>query len=323
MRIVFMGTPEFAVPALEKLVENHYEISAVVTQPDRPVGRGRALAPSPVKAFAVSHQLPVLQPESLKKPGIDGKLRTLRPDVIIVVAFGQLLPKQVLEIPPLGCLNVHPSLLPKYRGPSPVAGAILAGESKTGVTIMLMDEGWDTGPILAQRPVAILPDDTTGSLEKKLSLVGAELLIDVLPRWAAGQIKPQPQNPNQATYTKPITKNDGRIDWRMPADELALRCRAFNPWPSCFTFFGGKLLKILRARPYLKWRPEDVVAEALVPGKVIEVQVPNGAGGEKAIGVVTGRGVLLLQEVQLEGGRPMPIEQFVRGQRGFVGSVLS
>lgn len=316
MRIIFMGTPEFALPALEKLVENRYEISAVVTQPDRPAGRGRALAPSPVKVFAVAHRLPVLQPESLKTPGIDQKLRTLRPEVIVVAAFGQLLPRSVLEIPPLGCINIHPSLLPKYRGPSPVAGAILAGESVTGVTIMLMDEGWDTGPILAQRKVPILPDDTTGSLERKLAQVGAELLIDTLPRWASGEVKPRPQNHAEATYTKPIAKEDGRIDWQLPAEELSRRCRAFSPWPGCFTQFGGKTLKILKSRPYPQWTGQDT------PGHVVEIEMAEGARRQKAVGVATGQGALLLLEVQLEGGKAMPIEQFVRGQRQFLGSRL-
>lgn len=316
MRIVFMGTPDFALPALEKLVEKGHEIAAVVTQPDKPTGRGRMLAPPPVKKLAESLGLAVIQPASLKKEGIDRKLRSLRPDAIVVAAFGQLLPRSVLDIPPLGCINIHPSLLPKHRGSSPIAGAILAGEDLTGVTIMLMDEGWDTGAILSQRTVPIGPDETTADLEKRLAQVGADLLVETLPRWAAGQIRPRAQDQASATYTRPITREDGRIDWRRPAVELSRRCRAFNPWPGCYTGLEGRLLKIWRAQAQAGWRGAGAV------GEVIEVGAAEPGRARKRIGVATGEGLLLLDEVQLEGSRAMPVEQLARGRRGFVGSRL-
>lgn len=306
-RLVFMGTPDFAVPILRSLIDR-YEVVGVVTRPDRATGRGRKVVPSPVKEFALAHGLRILQPKSLRRPEVVAGLEELKPQLIIVAAYGQILPPQVLTLPPLGCINVHPSLLPKYRGPSPVAGAILAGETETGVTLFLMGEGMDTGPILAQRRIEIETEDSRGSLSDKLSRLGAELLLETLPRWIEGEIVPQPQDDSRATYTKLISKGEGLIDWSRPAVEVWRRCRAYHPWPSAYTYWQGRLFKVLRARALPGWSGGEE------PGRVM--RLPEG------IGVSAGEGVLLLEEVQLAGKKAMSSEEFSRGQRGFLGSVL-
>jgi len=302
-----MGTPPFAVPALEAVAER-YEVVGVVTQPDRPARRGRKLSSSAVKKAALRLGLRVLQPESLRRTEAVAQLRDLKPQVMAVAAFGQILRPEVLSIPPSGVINVHPSLLPKYRGASPIAGTLLAGEEETGVTIMLMDEGMDTGPILAQRTVEIDAEDTTGSLEETLATLGAELLVDTLPGWLDGAIEAQAQDNSKATYTRPVSKKDAVIDWELPAPDIWYRIRAFNPRPGARTYWKGNLLKILRARPERKRKGTEK------PGEV--VVLPSG------VGVEAGQGVLLLEEVQLAGKRAMGAEEFVRGQREFVGSVL-
>lgn len=318
MRIIFMGSPEFAVPSLLKLVESGYQVVAVVTQADKPAGRGKVLQPSPVKAVAQKLGLPVLQPTRLRQLDIVQKLRALRPDVIVVAAFGKILPREVLDIPPLKCLNVHPSLLPKYRGSSPIANAILNGDAQTAVTIMLLEERMDAGPILAQRKAPVLPDDTTESLGRKLAELGAELLAETLPRWARGEIVPQNQDDSEATYTRIIAKTDGQIDWDLSADEIGRRCRAFYPWPGCYTRWDGKLLKLLRVLPFPDWQgpaaPGQVIVLAELP--------PLGSTPGSNVAVATGKGALVLHEVQLEGRNPMSIEQFLRGHRDFVRAVL-
>lgn len=306
-RIMFMGTPSFAVPCLQALV-GHYEIVAVVTQPDRPARRGRRLVASAVKNAALAYDLPLMQPESLRQEEVIAEIRELQPQVIVVAAYGQILRPQVLSIPPSGVINVHPSLLPKYRGASPIAGALLAGEEKTGVTIMLMDEGMDTGPIMAQISIKILPEDTTGSLVERLARTGADLLLETLPRWLEGQIKPQPQDSARATYTKPIAKKDGLIDWSLPAVEIWGRVRAFDPWPGAHTWWRGKLFKVLASRPLPEWAGKGK------PGQVLDLSA--------GVAVATGQGALLLQEVQLAGRRAIGIQDFVRGQRDFIGSLL-
>ena len=229
LRIVFMGTPEFAVPSLNYLILNHYEIMAVYTQPDRPAGRGRTQVSLPVKEAALKWQLPVVQSVSLKSAEAALRLADFHPDVIVVAAFGQILPQSVLDIPRCGCLNIHPSLLPRFRGASPVAAAILAGEEFTGVSIMLMDSGLDTGPVLARAAVSVSPQDNTGSLTGKLSLVAAWLLQEALVGWWRHEIAPQPQNEAEATYSAHITKEEGEIDWNLPAVAIWRRVRAFNP----------------------------------------------------------------------------------------------
>jgi len=310
-RLVFMGTPDFAVPSLEKLAER-YEIAAVVTRPDRPSGRKRRLTAPPVKEAALAHHLPLWQPPTLRAPEAVARLRALAPDLVVVVAFGQILRPDVLGIPPHGCLNVHGSLLPRYRGPAPVAAAILAGETGSGVTLMRLDAGLDTGPILAQAACPILPDDTAASLGARLSRLGADLLIEALPRWLAGEITPRPQDEAQATYCRLMSKADGRLNWDNPAAYLARQVRACLPWPAAFTNWQGQPLKVLRAAALSDWQGQGE------PGRVVTLDDGTGGGA----GVITGEGVLRLEEVQLAGKQPASIEAFLRGRRGFVGSVL-
>jgi len=226
-----MGTPQFAMPVLERLLNSPHQVVAVCTQPDKPVGRRRDLIRPPVKALALNRHIPVMQPETFKSPQTVRELSRFCPGFIVIAAFGLILPPEVLSLPKFGCLNVHPSLLPRHRGPSPVVNAILDGDETTGVTIMLLDAGLDSGPILAQREMPILPEDTTGSLTDKLAQLGAALLVDILPEWLEGKIKPQPQEENGATFTKLITSGDGKIDWHLPVVEIWRRVRAYNPWP--------------------------------------------------------------------------------------------
>lgn len=311
MRIVFMGSSEFGVPALERLVESEHAVAAVYAPPDRPAGRGRRLVPPVIKDAAARRGIPVFQPERLGGQEEIERLATLSPDVIIVVAYGKLLPRSVLDIPPYGCLNLHPSLLPRHRGPSPIAAAILSGDPETGVTLMQLDEGMDTGPILAQRKVRVNPDDTAESLGSRLAHAGAELLMESLPDWFAGRLRAFPQAENRATCTALITKEDGEIDWRLSAEEIARRIRAFHPWPGGYTHWEGKALKIIEAVP-LSEKANGI------PGTVVSIP----AHPDAPIGVITGSGVLGLRRIQLEGKRETPAAEFVRGHRGFVGARL-
>ncbi|MDD5288462.1 MAG: methionyl-tRNA formyltransferase [Dehalococcoidales bacterium] len=311
MRIVFMGTPEFAVYPLEALAGSGDEVVAVYTQPDRPSGRGRAVEETPVKKAALRCNLSVLQPENLKSPETIRQLAELKPDAIVVAAFGQILRQSVLEIPPFGCINIHPSLLPRYRGVAPVPAAILNGEAFTGVSIMLLDKGIDTGPVLARAQVPVTSQDTAGLLLEKLSRIGAQLLLDVLPRWYRKEIKPQPQGDTGATYTKMLAKEAGEIDWHLPAVEIWRRIRAYQPWPGCYTKWQGKQLKIIEAIP--------LAGEGgAKPGEVVAVKDTPAA-----FGVASGDGVLGVIKVQLEGKRVMPADEFLRGQRQFIEAVLA
>jgi methionyl-tRNA formyltransferase len=310
-RVVFMGTPEFAVPSLEALIRSTYQVVAVYTQPDRKAGRGQGIAFSPVKQLALSQGLEVVQPDSLRATGAIDKLASFTPDLIVVAAFGQILPQEVLALPKSGCINVHPSLLPRYRGASPIATAILQGDEITGVTIMLLDIGMDTGPILSQKDVSISADDTAGSLTAKLARVGAQLLMETLPLWIDGRITPRPQEESRASYSAVINKGDGEIDWRLPAVELWRRARAFDPWPGCYARWQGKRLNLRKVVPLQGDEPGE-------PGKVIALYPPAPA----VVGVETGDGVLGLLGVQLEGKREMSADEFVRGQREFIGSSL-
>jgi methionyl-tRNA formyltransferase len=312
-RAVFMGTPRFAVPTLQALCR-HHEVIGVVTQPDRPAGRGRAVVASPVKEEALGHSLPVFQPTSLRSPAALRQLAEWQPQIVVVAAFGQILPRQVLDLPPHGCLNVHASLLPLYRGAAPIPAAILAGETVTGITIMRMDEGLDTGPILAQAKLRIAPDDTSGSLTPKLADLGAALLDETLPAWMAGEIVLQPQDPGRATFCRPLKKEDGKLDWTRPAAELDRRVRACHPWPGAYTFWQGRPLKITRTRPWSDAPVQESGAWPKQPGKVLTL--PHG------IGVVTGEGLLEIHQVQPAGKKPMAAEAFARGQRDLVGSCL-
>jgi methionyl-tRNA formyltransferase len=308
LRLVFMGSPRFAVPPLEHLLASKYQVAAVYTQPDRPAGRGRGLAASPVKQVAQARGLTVVQPASLKAAGVIERLKSFNPEVIVVAAYGQILPRSVLELPKLGCLNIHPSLRPRFRGASPVASAILAGDDFSGVTIMLMDEGLDTGPLLARAQVPVCPRDTTGSLTAKLSWLGAGLLGEVLVGWELGELTPRPQDEAAASYSGPIAKEEGEIDWGLPALGIWRRVRAFNPWPGCYTRWRGKTLKIIEAVP--------LEGSTVATGEVVVLNSKNG------FGVGTGDGVLGVLKVQMEGKRAMPAGDFLRGQREFIGSVL-
>ena len=307
MRIVYMGTPEFAVPALGRLAHGEHRVEAVYTGLDKPAGRGREVVPPPVKKRALELGIEVRQTASLKNDDAVAALEALWPDVIVVASFGLILPPRVLAIPPYGCINLHPSLLPRYRGPTPIPAAILSGDDVTGASIMLMDEGIDSGPVLAQRTVPIDPSDTTQSLTDKLAIVSADLLMETLPLWLSRSLAPRPQRPEEATYTKMLDKDDGKIDWHLPAIELWRRVRAFHPWPTCFTSWNGKGMRILEALPQAGQLGE--------PGRVLDL-------GRGDVGVQAGEGILKVVKIQLEGKREMLAGEFVRGQRGFVGSVL-
>jgi methionyl-tRNA formyltransferase len=309
LRLVFMGSPQFAVPPLEHLLVSNYQVAAVYTQPDKPAGRGRGLLASAVKQAARARGLTVVQPDSLKAAGVVERLGGFEPDVIVVAAFGQILPKTVLALPRLGCINVHPSLLPRFRGASPVASAILAGDDFTGVSLMLMDEGLDTGPVLARAQLPVLARDTTGSLTAKLSWLGAQLLGEVLVGWSRGELAPRPQNESKATYCQPIAKEEGEIDWRQPAVDIWRRVRAFNPWPGCYTRWRGRSLKIIEAAPLEGGKSSG-------PGRVVALNSKAG------FGVATGDGILGVWRVQMEGKKAMPAGEFLRGQREFIGAVL-
>ena len=332
MRMVFMGTPSYAIPVLEALLTLGCQVAGVYTQLDKPSGRGRVEEPSAVKGYALKHGIEVFQPASLHRGEVQQALASLCPEVIVVAAYGKILPPEVLSIPSHGCVNVHPSLLPKYRGPSPVATAILEGEAYTGATIMLMDEGMDTGPVLANRSVPIhAREDTTESLTPSLFQLGAELLKEVLPVWLKGEIMPRPQDPGQATVTKKLEKSDGEAGWELAADELERRVRAFTPWPGLYTFWRGKWLKILSSAPssYPRVRSRlqqgtnvpcatlDAAYENKAPGLVVPLDEPDSP-----VGVLTGRGVLGIKSLQLEGKRAVSSEEFLRGYRDFVGSRL-
>jgi len=308
-RIVFFGTPRFGVPVLEALVQ-HHQVVAVVTQPDRAAGRGRALFAAPaVKQAALVHGLKVLQPISLRRDTeVLAWLHQMEADLFVIAAFGQILRPNVLAIPRHGCIGVHASLLPRWRGAAPIAAAILHGDAETGVSLMLTDAGMDTGPVIAQKRVPISQEDTTETLSETLSHVGAELLIETLPAWLAGNITPTPQEDSLATYAPMMNKADGIIDWQRPSEEIDRQLRAFTPWPGASTRYLGKSLRILRARPLADCGPEAI------PGTVVRLA--------QGIAVTTGRGLLLLEMVQLEGKKGVAAEDFARGQRQFVGSVL-
>jgi len=297
-RTVFMGSPDFAVPALERLAAAG-TVVGVVTQPDRPAGRGRTLVPPPVKEAALRLGLPVIQPERLRQPEAMAQLRLWAPDLIVVAAFGQILKPEVLDLPRFGCLNIHGSLLPRGRGAAPIQAAILAGDLETGITIMKMDPGVDTGPMLAMRSLPIAPDDTAGTLFDKLAPLGANLLLEALPRYLTGELVPQPQPAEGATYAPMLKKEDGLLDFSRPAVELERRVRAFQPWPGAYFDWQGAPLKVLRA---------SVSGEAS-PGAGTRLTVR----GSPALG--TGEGLLVLDAVQPAGKKPMPGRAFLVGAR--------
>lgn len=301
LSVVFAGTPDFAVPSLAALLEAGHTVRAVYTQPDRPAGRGRQTRPSPVKVFAETSGLPVRQPETLRSEAEQQALAELAPDCVVVAAYGLILPSAVLEGPPCGCVNVHASLLPRWRGPAPIQRALLAGDSETGISIMRMARGVDTGPVLARQAVPIHPEDTAGSLHDRLAALGAKLLVPTLAKWAAGAITPEPQDEAQACHAPKVDKSEARLDWSEPAASLARKVRAFDPWPVAWTPFHGKALRVWRAVAL----PEE--AGALPPGTVVRA---DAAG----IDVVTGAGLLRLLRLQPAGRTAMGPGEFLNGR---------
>jgi methionyl-tRNA formyltransferase len=317
MRIVFMGSPAFAVPTLRSLANSRHDVVAVVTQPDKPAGRGRAWTPPEVKLEAQRLGLPVMQPAKVSEPDAAEALRALEPDVIVVAAFGQILRKAVLEIPKRGSLNVHSSLLPRYRGASPVVAAILNGDEVTGVTIMEVVRALDAGPIVAMQEEPISPHDTAGSLEERLAVVGADLLMRVIDDWAEGRVEPRPQDDSKASYAPMLKRVDALIEWTRPASRLWREVRAYNPWPVAFTRWKGSELKVWEAWPLEGDTGED-------PGVVTGIEpLPPEAGGGSAVVVQAGSGRLALIRVQMPGKKALPGVDFARGKRDLVGSRLA
>lgn len=299
MRIVFMGTPDFSVPSLEALIRSGETLVGVVTQPDRPKGRGRPLVPSPVKQLCLKEGVPFLQPVKMKDPAFLEALTAWRPDLIAVAAFGRILPKVILDLPPLGCINVHASLLPRYRGAGPIQWAIINGEGETGITTMLMDEGMDTGAVLLQQPVPIQPDDTAGTLSARLAKVGAALLIETIRRLKEGTLTPRPQDHARATLAPLLKKEDGLIDWTLPAQRIADRVRGLSPWPGAYTYAGPERWTIWRVAA-------DGRPAGAPPGTVVEAR-------KDALLVATGEGVLAIAELQPANGRRMAVAHYLAG----------
>ena len=298
-----MGSPDFAVPALEALAV-HYRLAGVVTQPDRPAGRGGTMKPPAVKTAALRLDIPVIQPEKLRNPEALDQLRAWAPDLIVVAAFGQILRPDVLDLPKWGCINIHGSILPRGRGAAPIQAAILAGDQETGITIMKMDAGVDTGPMLSQRVIPISPEDTAGTLFEKLASLGAELLLETLPRYLSGDLQPQPQPAEGVTYAPMLKKADGLLNFTQPATLLERRVRAFNPWPGTWFEWNGVPVKVLRAR----------VSSEKSPGTGHRLII----AGCPAIG--TGEGILILEEIQPAGKKPMPGNAYLAGARDWQNS---
>jgi methionyl-tRNA formyltransferase len=313
VRIVFMGSPDFALPTLRRLIESEHEVAGVIAQPDRPAGRGRALRPPPVKELATECGLPVLQPERVNTPEALAAIRDLAPEAIVIAAYGQILKQELLDIPTRGCLNVHASLLPRHRGASPVAAAILAGDGETGVSIIEVVLALDAGPVLLQRALPIGQDDTTGALSGKLAELGAALLVEALPGWERGELVAQAQDESRATYAPQIKRSDGAIDWTLPAADVSRQVRAYHPWPLATTTVQGEPLRILEA-----WPLDDEADVA--PGTVIEVGDEARAGAGFA--VRCGEGALAVVRAQRAGKRAMAGDELLRGWRGLLGQRL-
>jgi len=305
---VFMGTSRFATPILQSLYD-HYGLVAVVTQPDRPSGRGRVISMPEVKQRALELDVPVHQPERVKDASVIDTIRGMNPELVVVAAYGQILPRSLLKIPPMGCINVHGSLLPKYRGAAPIHWALARGESETGVTTMLMDEGMDTGPVFLSRVVPIHPEDTAGSLSERLAVAGAALVIETIEGLKRGDLHPTPQDGRQATYAPPFKKKDGWMTWSEPARMLHHRIRAVTPWPGAFTRLRGRMLKIFWAEV------DEKPGGRQPPGCVVDT-------GAEGIRVATGKGHIILKDVQLEGKRRLPVQEFLLGYRVEAGTML-
>ena len=305
MKIVFMGTPEFAVGALEKIIEAGHQVVSVVTQPDKPKGRGKELQMTPVKICAMAHAIPVFQPVKIKAPEAVKILREYEADIFVVAAFGQILSEEILAMPKYGCVNIHASLLPKYRGAGPIQWAIIDGEKKTGVTIMQMDKGLDTGDMLLQKEVEIDKRETGDSLHDKLAAAGAELIVEALPQIEAGKLTPRRQNDEESCYAKMLHKSMGKIDWNMPAEKLDCLIRGLLSWPGAYTVVREKNLKIWEEEPVL---PGELLAEPLEaePGGIVRVE-------KDAFYVQCGDGILKVLSVQMEGKKRMSVRDFLLG----------
>ena len=309
MRIVFMGTPDFSVPTLEALVASEHEVVGVVTQPDKPKGRGKELHMSPVKECALQHNIPVYQPVRARDEAFVDEMRALNPDVMVVIAFGQILPKSLLELPKYGCVNIHASLLPKYRGAAPIQWAVINGDEETGITTMMMDVEMDTGDMLEKTVVKLDPEETGGSLFDRLSLLGGDLILSTLSKLEKGEITPVPQDHEKATYVKKISKSMGDIDWTMDAVSIERLVRGLNPWPSAFTRWNGKMLKIWEAK--------------VLPDP--DVKLPCGSvisASDEGLKIQTGAGVLCVTSLQLEGKKRMDTAAFLRGYQVAAGSMM-
>ena len=302
MRIIFMGTPDFAVPSLEALLQSDDTVVGIVTQPDKPKGRGQTMAASPIKQVAEKAGVPIAQPVKMKDPAFLDVLRAWQSDFIVVTAFGRILPQIILDLPSKGCVNVHGSLLPKYRGAGPIQWALINGERETGITTMMMDAGMDTGAMLLQQRVAIDPDETAGSLSTKLAKVSGPLLIETLRRLKEGTLTPQPQDHSQATMAPLLKKEDGQIDWTASANEIANRIRGLSPWPGAFSYAGGERWTIWKAHPL-----QDSSADG-EPGTAVAVT-------KDAVHVATGRGLLAVTELQPANSRRMSVQQYIAGHR--------
>lgn len=298
MRIVFLGTPEFGVPSLEALIKAGHEVAAVFTQPDRPKGRGKKMEFCPVKACAAVHDIPVYQPVKIRLESVED-LRALKPDLCVTAAFGQILSQEILDIPVYGTVNVHSSLLPKYRGSSPINWAIICGEEKTGVTTMMTDKGMDTGDILLQKEVDILPGETAGELTERLAEIGAELLVETIGQIEKGICPRIPQNHEQMSYYPMLKKEMGLVDWGMTADDIVCRIRGLSPWPGTYTFIGGEMLKI--------WQGAAEACTEGEPGDILE------ADGKKGLLIKAGEGAVRITELQAQGGKRMKAADYLRG----------
>lgn len=309
MKVVFMGTPDFAVPTLEALIDSNHEVVSVITQPDKPKGRGNKVIYTPVKEVALKHDIPVFQPKKVREPEFVAQLEEMKPDVIVVVAFGQILPKSILDLPQYGCINVHASLLPKYRGAGPIQWSIINGEKETGITTMHMDVGLDTGDMILKEVVEISEDDTGGTLHDKLMQVGGKLLIKTLGQLELGIAPREKQDDAASSYAPMLEKCMGNIDWNKDAIEIELLIRGLNPWPSAYTYLHGKLLKIWSGRVISNYYPGNV-------GEIVDII--------KNEGVVVKCGVdnLLLSEIQLQGKKRMMTDAFLRGYEVEIGEVL-
>ncbi len=312
LKIIFIGTPKFGAIILESLIKANFRPILVVTETDKPVGRKKVLTPPPVKLLADKYNINVIQPAEIRNS--KSEIRNLKPDLIVVAAYGKILPEEILEIPKYGCLNVHPSLLPRWRGPSPIQSAILNGDTDSGVTIMKIAEKVDAGPVLIQRKLKLEGNETYDVLHDKLGEMGGDLLIEIIPEWITGKIDPQLQDESGATYTRILKKEDGKIDWGKSAEEIERQIRAFNLWPGSFTFWekSGKLIRI----KILKARVLNRADSKTYPiGKTL-------VAGQNELCIQTGKGFLIIERLQLEGKKEIDSEDLLRGYPDFIGTIL-